>query len=180
MSASRHTNDEPTALAILLRDRPCADTEPILVRLLSEFVDHVHRIYPDFDVLARLSEFSVTWSPEGYDDDCDLQPEDSPMSMSDEDIALQERKAYVPAIGERIKVIGCHSEVMMHFGLAGKPVEVSLEQAGFINGDIVPGRAAAQVYKDGDPYSFPILPSEAGFYYDSTTHCWYCYPDTRS
>lgn len=76
MSAPRRTNDEMTALAILLRDRACADTEPILVRLLSEFVDHMHRICPEIDVLARLSEFSVTWSQEAYDDDCDHQPKD--------------------------------------------------------------------------------------------------------
>lgn len=102
------------------------------------------------------------------------------MSMSDEDIALQERKAYIPVIGERVKLIGCYSEVMMHFGLAGKPIEVSLEQARMINGTIVPGRAVAQVYVDGKPFSSPILPSEAGFFYDNDTECWYCYPHTRS
>jgi hypothetical protein len=34
-------------------------------------------------------------------------------------------RAY-PDVNERVPVIGSYSEVMIHFGLAGKPIEVSL------------------------------------------------------
>lgn len=95
------------------------------------------------------------------------------MSMSDEDITIQEWSPYFPSVGEKVKVIGCWSEVMMHMRLADKPIEVALVPDG-------PEHFAVQVYVSGERFSFPILPSEAGFYYDSTTHCWYCYPDTRS
>lgn len=76
--------------------------------------------------------------------------------------------AYYPMIGERVKLIGCYSEIMMHFGLSGKPIEACL----------VPTRSAmsfvAQIYKDGKPFSSPILTGEAGFYRDEKGY--YCYP----
>jgi hypothetical protein len=83
-----------------------------------------------------------------------------------------------PDIDERMPVIGCSSEVMMHFGLAGEPIEVSLVQDRYINGEKVPvgeGRLVAQVWKDGREFSAPILTGEAGFYCDGDDY--YCYPD---
>lgn len=71
-----------------------------------------------------------------------------------------------PALGERVRVVGCYSEVMMHFGLAGRPVEVALVQGNYV---------MAQVYKDGVPFSGTILPGEAGFCRDGGG--WYVYPD---
>jgi hypothetical protein len=89
-------------------------------------------------------------------------------------------RAY-PDVDERVPVIGSCSEVMIHFGLAGKPIEVSLVRNTYINGQPVPegeGRQfVAQVWKDGKPFSAPILTSEAGFYEDELGH--YCYPDVK-
>jgi hypothetical protein len=82
-------------------------------------------------------------------------------------------------VGERVPVIGSDSEVMVHFGLPGKPIEVSLVRNTYINGAPVPegeGRQyVAQVWKDGRPFSAPILTSEAGFYEYELGY--YCYPD---
>ncbi len=89
-------------------------------------------------------------------------------------------RAY-PDVGERVPVTGSYSEVMIHFGLAGKPIEVSLVRNTYVNGRPVPegqGRQhLAQVWKDGRPFSAPILTSEAGFYTDESGH--YCYPDVN-
>jgi hypothetical protein len=84
-----------------------------------------------------------------------------------------------PEAGERVPVIGCYSEVMMHFGLAGKPIEVALVRNTYINGKPVPPGGGyqwvCQVYKNGQPFSAPILTGEGGFYEDDEGH--YTYPD---
>jgi hypothetical protein len=89
-------------------------------------------------------------------------------------------RAY-PDSGERVPVIGSYSEVMIHCGLAGKPIEVSLVRNVYLNGQLVPdgeGRQyVARVWKDGRPFSAPILTSEAGFYEDELGY--YCYPDVK-
>ena len=72
-------------------------------------------------------------------------------------------KQYVE-LGKRYKMLGCFSEVMMHFRLDGTPIEVELVPSRTITGKIVEGRFMAQVYHDGKPFSAPILPSEAGLY----------------
>jgi hypothetical protein len=86
-----------------------------------------------------------------------------------------------PDVDERVPIAGSYSEVMIHFGLAGKPIEVSLVRNTYINGKPVlegEGRQyVAQVWKDGRPFSAPILTSEAGFYEDDLGH--YCYPDVN-
>ena len=74
-----------------------------------------------------------------------------------------------PDVDERVPVIGCHSEVLMHMGLAGKPIEVALVRNRYMNGEPVEGEClgrlyVAQVYVDGEPFSAPILTGEAGFY----------------
>jgi len=89
-------------------------------------------------------------------------------------------RAY-PHVDERVPVIGSHSEVMIHFGLAGHEIEVSLVRNTYFNGQPVregEGRQyVAQLWKDGRPFSAPILTSEAGFYTDESGH--YCYPDVN-
>lgn len=91
---------------------------------------------------------------------------------------MKQAKVY-PAIGERTRVVGCYSEVMMHFGLAGRPVHISLEyQTDWRDGvpylltDCAP---MCQVWKDGQPFSGLITPGEGGFIRDEDG--WYCYPD---
>jgi hypothetical protein len=89
-------------------------------------------------------------------------------------------RAY-PDVDERVPVIGSYSEVMIHFGLAGKPIEVSLVRNTYINDKPVPegeGRQyLTQVWKDGKPFSAPTLTGEAGFYEDELVH--YCSPDVK-
>jgi hypothetical protein len=69
--------------------------------------------------------------------------------------------------GQRYAVEGCFSEVMMHFRLAGKPIEVSLEPSRYMNGELAPdGRMMGQVWVDGKQFSFPVTTGEAGFYQD--------------
>lgn len=65
-------------------------------------------------------------------------------------------------IGERVTIRLPYSEVCMHMAVAGRPFEVELA-----------ADDSAQIYKDGRKFSFPILPSEAGFYRDETG--WYTY-----
>ena len=69
-------------------------------------------------------------------------------------------RAY-PDVSERVPVIGSYSEVMIHFGLAGKPIQVSLVRNTYLNGQPVPegeGRQyVAQVWKDGERFSAPII-----------------------
>lgn len=78
--------------------------------------------------------------------------------------------------GQRIAVIGCYSEAMMHLGHAGKPIEISLEPSRYMNGEIAPGgRMMGQVWVDGKPFSFPVTTGEAGFYEDDKGH--YTYVD---
>jgi hypothetical protein len=73
-----------------------------------------------------------------------------------------------PAIGERVPVIGCYSEIMMHFGLAGRPCEVSLEyQVHWTDDGPVPRPdwgPGCQAWRDGEKFSGLILTSEGGFY----------------
>jgi hypothetical protein len=89
-------------------------------------------------------------------------------------------RAY-PDVSERVPVIGSYSEVMIHFGLAGKPIQVSLVRNTYLNGQPVPEgecrQYLAQVWKDGRPFSASILTSEARFYEDELGH--YCYPDVN-
>jgi hypothetical protein len=89
-------------------------------------------------------------------------------------------RAY-PDVNERVPVIGSYSEVMIHFGLAGREIEVSLVRNTYINGHPVPEgegqQYVAQVWKHGKPFSAPILTSEAGFYEGELGH--YCYPDVN-
>jgi hypothetical protein len=70
---------------------------------------------------------------------------------------------------------------MIHFGLAGRAIEVSLIRNTYINGRPVhesEGRQyVAQVWKDGRPFSAPMLTSEAGFHEDELGY--YCYPDVN-
>ena len=91
---------------------------------------------------------------------------------------MKHDKVY-PTIGERVRIVGCYSEVMMHFGLAGRPVEISLEhQTAWRDGEPYPLTEYApmcQVWKDGEPFSGPILPGEGGFLRDAKG--FYCYPD---
>lgn len=85
------------------------------------------------------------------------------------------RTPYYPKIGERVPVTGCYSEVMMHFRLAGQPIEVALLPPQYLDGTpATTGYTMAQVYKDGRPFSSSILPGEAGFYQDE--HGYYTYP----
>ena len=76
-----------------------------------------------------------------------------------------------PYPNERVPVLAVHSEVMCHFGLAGKLVEVALVRNKLMNGNPVPDdhdghKFVCQVYTDGKPFSAPILPGEGGFYCD--------------
>lgn len=60
------------------------------------------------------------------------------------------------SIGQRVRVIGNYSEVMMHFRLSGKEIEVELIS-----------ERSCQVYVNGKPYSFPILIGEGGIHRDN-------------
>lgn len=88
-----------------------------------------------------------------------------------------------PDIGERVPVIGCYSEVMCHFRLAGKPTWVSLERSQYMNGEAVePMYLVGQVWqwqpdrKELGEFSFPITTGEAGFFNDGAH--WYTYVDS--
>jgi hypothetical protein len=72
-----------------------------------------------------------------------------------------------PLVGQRVRVVGCWSEVMMHFGLAEKPVEIALTGG---------PHPMAEVYVNGRLFSAPITPGEAGFYWDDTRKRHYTYP----
>jgi hypothetical protein len=65
--------------------------------------------------------------------------------------------------GQRVRVKGSYSEVMCHFGLAGKPVEIELVE------NSCDGRRyyMAQVWKDGKRFSGFVTYGEAGFYRDA-------------
>ncbi len=62
--------------------------------------------------------------------------------------------------GERVRVIAPHSEVCMHFRLAGLPVEVELLARTF---DGVTYHSA-QLYVDDKPFSSSITTGEAGIF----------------
>jgi len=87
-------------------------------------------------------------------------------------------RAY-PDIGERVPVIGCHSEVMMHFRLAAMPIEIELVYSLNLCGDIAePRYVMGQVWVDGRKYSFPVTTGEAGFYgCGEPLYRYYCYAD---
>jgi hypothetical protein len=81
---------------------------------------------------------------------------------------------YRPKLGERVPVVGCYSEAMMHLGVAGQPIQVALVEQKNLRGETIPGlRPMAQIYHGNRPYSFPVLPGEAGFYEDEEG--FYCY-----
>lgn len=56
------------------------------------------------------------------------------------------------------------SEVMIYMGLVDELMEVELLPSGGV-----------QLFKDGKPYSLPVLPGEAGMYDDHTTGQYYAY-----
>jgi hypothetical protein len=91
---------------------------------------------------------------------------------------VRQTKVY-PLIGERVRVVGCYSEMMMHFRLAGRPVEISLEYQKAWRGNesypLTEHAPMCQVWKDGEPFSGLILPGEGGFYRDDIG--FYCYPN---
>lgn len=64
--------------------------------------------------------------------------------------------------GQRIKVIGSYSEVMCHFGLAGKPIEIELVRKEYDGGKTV--YYSAQVHHNGKPFSGTITTGEGGIY----------------
>lgn len=64
--------------------------------------------------------------------------------------------------GERVNVIGSYSEVMCHFGLAGKPCQVELIRREYDGGATV--YYSGQMYVDGRPFSGTITYGEAGIY----------------
>jgi hypothetical protein len=84
------------------------------------------------------------------------------------------RQVYVEP-GQRVPVIGCYSEMMCHFRLAGRPVEIAIVPDRNLRGEAVADSWMAQVYRDGTPFSGPILPGEAGFFYDRERSSFYTY-----
>jgi hypothetical protein len=79
-----------------------------------------------------------------------------------------------PHVGERVPVIAPYSEVMLHFGLAGKPIEVSLEHSYDSTG--IRKHYWAQVWLHGRPFSSGITTGEAGFY-EAEPDEYYTYAD---
>ena len=73
-----------------------------------------------------------------------------------------------PAIGERVPVIGNHSEAMMHMRLSDKQIEVALV------GDRY---SMVQLYVDGKMFSFPVTTGEGGFYHRYADDVYYTYVD---
>ncbi len=86
-----------------------------------------------------------------------------------------------PEVGEKVRVIGCYSECLMAFDLAGRPIEISLEYQVSYQDNKPYSRTdwplVGQCWKDGQKFSGPVLPSECGFYFDSEKEEFYCYPD---
>ena len=67
-------------------------------------------------------------------------------------------------VGDRVVKIMPHSEVCIHMGIAGKPMVCEILRSPCGNGGC---QAAVQLYDlDNNEFSFPILESEAGFYWD--------------
>lgn len=60
--------------------------------------------------------------------------------------------------GQKVRTVGVYSEIMMHFRLAGRPVEVELLRREYPSGVYY----MAQIYHDGEKFSGPITTSEAG------------------
>lgn len=71
-------------------------------------------------------------------------------------------------IGELVTIEIAFSEAAMHMQVAGTIMQARL----VARGNYWP---AAQLYRDGQEYSFPITPGEAGFYFDSERKQFYCY-----
>ncbi len=73
-----------------------------------------------------------------------------------------------PQVGERVPVIGSYSEVQMHMGTAGRPIEVSLEYQGrYENGQWLPipkWGVVAQIWRDGRECGHSVTTGEGGFY----------------
>jgi hypothetical protein len=65
--------------------------------------------------------------------------------------------------GQKARTVGCYSEVMMHMGLAGRPVDVELLQHVYQDGHV---HHYAQVYRDGQPAGGAVTTGEAGIYTD--------------
>lgn len=66
-------------------------------------------------------------------------------------------------IGDRARLEMPWSEACLFMKIAGQVLEVEIREHG------------AQLYKDGRPFSFPILWEEAGFYTDQKTKKPYAY-----
>lgn len=75
------------------------------------------------------------------------------------------KQKYYPLLNERVPVVGCSSEVLMHFGLADKPIEIALVRSKLANGVITP-MVMSQVYSNGRAFSAPVTTGEGGFYQD--------------
>ena len=58
-------------------------------------------------------------------------------------------------IGDEACVRIPHSEVCMHMGIAGQVLQTKLVSS-----------RAVQIYKDGKPFSHPVLTGEAGYYHE--------------
>jgi hypothetical protein len=82
-------------------------------------------------------------------------------------------KRYVKP-GETVTMPIAYSEVAVHLRVAGKARPVTL-QAVTPAGDLPkPVRCLAQLLdENGKPYSFPVLPGEAGFYHDDGGYYFY-------
>jgi hypothetical protein len=69
--------------------------------------------------------------------------------------------------GETVTLEMPFSEVCMHMRIAGTVMQVRLQAPH--------GYANAQLIRDGQEFSFPITPGEAGFYFEEGRG-YYCYP----
>jgi hypothetical protein len=80
---------------------------------------------------------------------------------------IREIRRYVDP-GETVSMELAHSEVCMYMQVAGKRMDVRLQGEGW--------RASAQILTaSGGDFSIPILPGEAGFYFDRETGRHYFY-----
>lgn len=96
-------------------------------------------------------------------------------AVRDATATAQESKLPVPPPvkyaqpGETVTLELPWSEVCMSMHVAGRTAQVRLEPCDDH------GRCVAQIFDDnGRPFSFPVLPGEAGFY--RNTDGWYYYP----
>jgi hypothetical protein len=67
------------------------------------------------------------------------------------------------APGERGRSVMPHSEVMIHMRLAGQTLPFTYRDT----------NRGVQVERDGQPFSFPVSPGEAGIYFDAAGAFYY-------